>query len=112
MTSAGIERELGTRIRYREGRDYTAKVQQDLSTVDAPRRHPPARPARPLIRQPSAATFSGSALPSGSRKGRREPAAAVGMDRLYPDVDAQTAEAARRFGLVEEHWDVVGVGAE
>lgn len=48
------------------------------------------------------------ALPSGSRKGRREPAAAVGMDRLYPDVDAQTAEAARRFGLVEEHWDVVG----
>ena len=36
MTSAGIERELGTPIRYREGRDYTAKVQQHLSTVDAP----------------------------------------------------------------------------
>ena len=34
------------------------------------------------------------------------------MDRLYTDVDAHTAEAVRRFGLVEEHWDVVVVGVE
>lgn len=39
-------------------------------------------------------------------------AAAAEMDRLYPDVDTHTAEEARRFGLVEEHWDVVVVGVE
>lgn len=31
------------------------------------------------------------------------------MDRLYTDVDAHTAEAARRFGLVGERWDAVEV---
>ena len=39
-------------------------------------------------------------------------AAAAEMDRLYPDVDAHTAEEARRFALVEEHWDVVVMGVE
>ena len=34
------------------------------------------------------------------------------MDRLYLDVETHTAEEARRFGLVEEHWDVVVVGVE
>ncbi len=34
------------------------------------------------------------------------------MDRLYSDVAAHTAGAARRFGPVEEHWDVVGWGME
>ena len=34
------------------------------------------------------------------------------MDRLYPDVAAHTAEEARRFGLVEGHWDVVVVEVE
>jgi len=34
------------------------------------------------------------------------------MDRLYPDVAPHTAEEARRFGLVEEHWDVVVAGVE
>ena len=39
-------------------------------------------------------------------------AAAAEMDRLYTDVETHTAEEARRFGLVEEHWDVVVVGVE
>ena len=34
------------------------------------------------------------------------------MDRLYNDVETHTAEEARRFGLVEEHWDVVVTGVE
>lgn len=34
------------------------------------------------------------------------------MDRLYPAVETHTAEEARRFGLVEEHWDVVVVGVK
>ena len=56
--------------------------------------------ARPLIRQPPAATFSRS-----HREGNR--AAAAGKVRLYTDVGTHPAEAARRFGLVEEYWDVV-----
>jgi len=32
------------------------------------------------------------------------------MDRLYTDVDAHTAEEARRFGLVEERWGRGGAG--
>ncbi len=39
-------------------------------------------------------------------------AAAAEMDRLYTDVAGHTAEEARRFSLVEEHWDVVVEGAE
>lgn len=39
-------------------------------------------------------------------------AAAAEMDRLYTDVAGHTAQEARRFALVEEHWDVVVEGAE
>lgn len=39
-------------------------------------------------------------------------AAEAEMDRLYTDVAGHTAEEARRFSLVEEHWDVVVEGAE
>lgn len=39
-------------------------------------------------------------------------AAAAEMDRLYADVAGHTAEEARRFSLVEEHWDVVVTEAE
>ncbi|HEX8231859.1 MAG TPA: hypothetical protein VF559_00740 [Caulobacteraceae bacterium] len=31
-------------------------------------------------------------------------------DRLYPDKAKLEAEEARRFGLLEEHWDVIVVG--
>lgn len=34
------------------------------------------------------------------------------MGRLDTDVETHTAEAAPRFGLVEEHWDGVAVGVE
>lgn len=34
------------------------------------------------------------------------------MDRLYTDVETHAAEEARRFSLVEEHWDVVVAGVE
>lgn len=39
-------------------------------------------------------------------------AAAAEMDRLYTDVAGHTAEEARRFALVEEHWDVVVEGVD
>ena len=32
--------------------------------------------------------------------------------RLYPDKAKLDAEEARRFGMLEEHWDVIVVGAE
>jgi hypothetical protein len=34
------------------------------------------------------------------------------MDRLYTDVETHTAEAARRFGRGEGHWDVVVGGGD
>lgn len=60
-----------------------------------------------------AASSSGSPCPGSgdvARGGdpgrpRRHAAAAAEMDRLYPDVEIHTAEEARRFGLVEEHWN-------
>ncbi|GAA0645929.1 hypothetical protein [Brevundimonas lenta] len=39
-------------------------------------------------------------------------AAEAEMDRLYTDVAGHTAEEARRFSLVEEHWDVVVEAAD
>jgi len=53
-----------------------------------------------------------SRCPSGPAGGEGHQAAAAGRGRLYTDVETHTAEAARRFGLVEEHWDVVVVGVE
>jgi hypothetical protein len=34
------------------------------------------------------------------------------IKRLYPDDAKLTAEEAKRFSLLEDHWDVIVVGAE
>ena len=36
-----------------------------------------------------------------------EAAAAAAADRLYSDVAKHKAEEAKRFSLIEEHWDVI-----
>ena len=50
--------------------------------------------------------------PEAAQGAAYDEAAAAEMDRLYTDVETHSAEEARRFGLVEEHWDVVVTGVE
>lgn len=61
-------------------------------------------------RDPSSVSLRLPPSPAAIEKDTR--ATGVGMDRLYTDVETHTAEAARPFGLVEEHRDGVVVGVE
>jgi len=64
---------------------------------------------RSVPRDPSSVSLR---LPPSPTRGEGNRAAAAVRVRLYTDVETHTVEAARRFGLVEAHWDGQGAGVK